>query len=96
MEVSASGEKCIYEKEKEEVLNEQTDYHGGDHRSRPHPHHERLPSPHLYAGKGKLAKSSADQVRMAVNIAKEMGLEPATPDEAREILGLKGIDKVGF
>ena len=33
---------------------------------------------------------------MAVNIAKEMGLEPATPDDAREILGLKGIDKVGF
>jgi uncharacterized protein (DUF849 family) len=50
----------------------------------------------LYAGKGKMAKSSADQVRMAVNIAKELGWEPATPDEAREILGLKGIDKVGF
>jgi len=50
----------------------------------------------LYAGKGKLATSSAEQVRMAINIAKEMSLEPATPDEARGILGLKGIDKVGF
>ena len=50
----------------------------------------------IYAGKGKMAKSSADQVRMAVNIAREMGLEPAAPDEARAILGLKGIAKVGF
>jgi len=50
----------------------------------------------LYAGKGVLAKSSADQVKMVVNIAKEMSLEPATPDEAREILGLKGIDKVNY
>ncbi len=50
----------------------------------------------LYAGKGIPAKSSADQVKMVVNIAGEMGLEPATPDEAREILGLKGIDRVAY
>ena len=50
----------------------------------------------LYAGKGKLATSSADQVKMAVNIARELSLEPATPDEARAILGLKGISKVAF
>jgi len=50
----------------------------------------------LYAGKGKEATSSADQVKMAVNIAKELSLEPATPDEARAILGLKGLDKVNF
>jgi uncharacterized protein (DUF849 family) len=50
----------------------------------------------LYAGKGKPATSSADQVKMVVNIAKELGSEPATPNEAREILGLKGIDKVAF
>lgn len=50
----------------------------------------------LYAGKGKLATSNADQVRMVVNIAKEMSLEPATPAEAREILGLKGLDKVAY
>jgi len=50
----------------------------------------------LYAGKGKMATSSADQVKMVVNIAREMSLEPATPDEARQILGLKGLDKVAF
>jgi uncharacterized protein (DUF849 family) len=50
----------------------------------------------LYAGKGKLAQASADQVRMVVNIAREMSLEPATPEEARRILGLKGLDKVAF
>ena len=50
----------------------------------------------LYAGRGKQATSSADQVRMVVNIAKELSLEPATPDEVRNILGLKGLDQVGF
>ncbi len=50
----------------------------------------------LYAGKGKKATSSADQVKMAVNIAKELSLAPATPEEAREILNLKGLDKVNF
>jgi uncharacterized protein (DUF849 family) len=50
----------------------------------------------LYAGKGIRAKSSADQVKMVINIAREMGLEPATPDEARQILGLKGLDKVAY
>lgn len=50
----------------------------------------------LYAGRGKLATSSADQVKMAVNVARELSLDPATPDEARAILGLKGIGKVAF
>ena len=50
----------------------------------------------LYAGKGVPAKSSADQVKIVVNIAREMSLETATPDEARRILGLKGIDQVAF
>jgi uncharacterized protein (DUF849 family) len=50
----------------------------------------------LYAGKGKKATSSADQVKMAVNIAKELSLAPATPEEAREFLNLKGLDKVNF
>ena len=50
----------------------------------------------LYAGKGKLATSSADQVKMVVNVARELSLDPATPDEARAILGLKGIGKVAF
>jgi uncharacterized protein (DUF849 family) len=50
----------------------------------------------LWAGKGKLATSSADQVRMARQIVEGLGLELATPDEAREILSLKGGDKVAF
>ncbi|MBD8874688.1 3-keto-5-aminohexanoate cleavage protein [Roseibium polysiphoniae] len=50
----------------------------------------------LWAGKGKLAESSADQVTMVRKIIEGLGLEIATPDEAREILSLKGPDKVGF
>ena len=50
----------------------------------------------LYAGKGVLAKSNADQVEKIVRIARELSLEPATPDEARQILGLKGLDKVNW
>ena len=30
------------------------------------------------------------------NIAKEHGIEPASPDEARQILNLKGLDKVKY
>jgi len=43
-----------------------------------------------------LAKSSAEQVEKAIRIIRELGFEPATSDEAREILGLKGIDKVNY
>lgn len=50
----------------------------------------------LYLEKSVMAKSSGEQVEKIVRIAGEHGLEPATPDEARGILGLKGIDKVGF
>ena len=50
----------------------------------------------LYLEKGRMAKSSAEQVEKIVRIAKEHGLEPATPDEARKILNLKGIDKVKY
>jgi uncharacterized protein (DUF849 family) len=50
----------------------------------------------LYLEKGVLAKSSAEQVEKAIRIARELGLEPATPDEARKLLGLKGPDKVNF
>jgi uncharacterized protein (DUF849 family) len=50
----------------------------------------------LYLTKGVLAKSSAEQVTKIVTIARELGMEPATPDEARQILGLKGLAKVGF
>ena len=50
----------------------------------------------LYLSKGVLAKSNAEQVEKIIRIARELGLEPATPDEAREILKLKGQDKVNF
>lgn len=50
----------------------------------------------IYAGRGVLAKASADQVGMIKRVAAEMSLLPATPDEARQILGLKGLDKVNF
>ena len=50
----------------------------------------------LYAGKGKLAESNAEQVRMIRDIIERLSLEIATPDEAREMLGLKGAGEVGF
>jgi uncharacterized protein (DUF849 family) len=50
----------------------------------------------LWIGKGKLAETNAQQVTQARKIIEGLGLEIATPDEAREILELKGGDKVGF
>ena len=50
----------------------------------------------LWAGPGELAKSNAEQVRLARQIIEGLGLELATPDEAREILSLKGGDQVAF
>ena len=50
----------------------------------------------LWAGPGQLARSNAEQVTKARQIIDGLGLEIATPDEAREILELKGADKVGF
>ena len=50
----------------------------------------------LYLGKGQLAESNADQVAKIRRILQELSLEIATPTEARELLGLKGLDKVGY
>jgi uncharacterized protein (DUF849 family) len=50
----------------------------------------------LYLEKGVLAKSNAEQVAKIIRIAGELGIEAATPSEAREILGLKGLDQVAF
>uniref|UniRef100_UPI0035CC5EE0 BKACE family enzyme n=1 Tax=uncultured Sphingomonas sp. TaxID=158754 RepID=UPI0035CC5EE0 len=50
----------------------------------------------LHIGKGRLAASNAEQVAKIVRILAEMGREPATPAEARAMLGLKGGDHVGF
>lgn len=50
----------------------------------------------LYIEKGKFAKSNAEQVEKIIRILREFGAEPATPQEGREILDLKGIDKVNW
>jgi uncharacterized protein (DUF849 family) len=50
----------------------------------------------LWVGPGKLARSNADQVRLIRQVLDGLSLEVATPDEAREILQLKGGDKVAF
>jgi uncharacterized protein (DUF849 family) len=50
----------------------------------------------LWIGPGKLAETNAQQVTKARQIIEGLGLEIATPDDAREILGLKGGDKVNF
>ncbi len=50
----------------------------------------------LWIGKGQLAKSNAEQVLKVRGILDGLGLEVATPAEARQILQLKGVDKVEF
>lgn len=50
----------------------------------------------LWLDKGELAKSNAAQVTRVRQIVEGLGLEVATPDEARQILALKGGDKVAF
>lgn len=42
----------------------------------------------IYYAKGELAKSNAQLVAKIVRIGRELGKEPATPEEAREYLGL--------
>ena len=50
----------------------------------------------LWDGPGRLAESNAAQVRRVRPILEGLGLEVATPAEAREILALKGGDQVAF
>lgn len=50
----------------------------------------------VYAGMGKLAASSAEQVGIMCNILENLSMDIATPAEAREVLRLKGGDHVGF
>ena len=50
----------------------------------------------LWIGAGRLAASNAEQVRAARQIVEGLGLQVATPDEARTILGLKGPTAVNF
>jgi len=50
----------------------------------------------LWIAPGKLAESNAQQVRAARQIIEGLGLEIATPEGARQILDLKGGDRVNF
>ena len=50
----------------------------------------------IYLSKGVLAKSNAEQVIKIKKILEELGMQIATPDETRSILGLKGKDLVNF
>ena len=50
----------------------------------------------LWAGPGRPAKSSAEQVTLVRQIIEGLGLRIASPDEARNILSLKGASAVGF
>jgi uncharacterized protein (DUF849 family) len=50
----------------------------------------------LWIGAGRLAESNAQQVTQVRRILEGMGLDIASPDEAREILSLKGGDMVNF
>jgi len=50
----------------------------------------------LYIGRGELAKSNADQVTKIRGIIEALGLDIATPAEARQMLDLKGADAVAF
>src|SRR4051812_16231500 len=50
----------------------------------------------LWIGRGKLAASNAEQVAKVRRLLEELGLAVATPNEAREMLKLKGGRNVGF
>ena len=50
----------------------------------------------LYCGYGKLARGSNEQVERVVKMAEQLSIGPASPDEARKMLGLKGKEKVNF
>jgi 3-keto-5-aminohexanoate cleavage enzyme len=45
----------------------------------------------IYYSKGELAKSNAQLVAKSVKIIRDIGYEIASPDEAREIIGLKKV-----
>src|SRR5690349_8214155 len=50
----------------------------------------------LWLGRGQLAKTNAEQVTKARRIIEEVGLTVATPDDARQMLKLKGGRNVAF
>jgi uncharacterized protein (DUF849 family) len=50
----------------------------------------------LYIAKGELARSNAEQVTKIRKIVEELGRTIATPEEARQMLGLKGAGETAF
>jgi uncharacterized protein (DUF849 family) len=50
----------------------------------------------IYLRKGRLAESNAEQVDKIVRILAELSREPLNPAATREVLGLKGLDRVAF
>jgi uncharacterized protein (DUF849 family) len=50
----------------------------------------------LWSGRGRLARSNAEQVTLARKIIEALGLEVASADEARDMLALKGAARVAF
>lgn len=50
----------------------------------------------LFIGPGRLAVNNAEQVAKIRTILETLDMEPASPDEAREMLALKGGDRVNF
>jgi uncharacterized protein (DUF849 family) len=50
----------------------------------------------LFIGKGKLAASNAELVSKMRHILEELSIDVASPDEARQMLELKGVGNVKF
>jgi uncharacterized protein (DUF849 family) len=50
----------------------------------------------LWLGRGQLAKSNAEQVAKAKRLLEELGFTVASPDDARQMLKLKGGRNVAF
>ncbi|MBB4304741.1 uncharacterized protein (DUF849 family) [Rhodobium orientis] len=50
----------------------------------------------IYIARGELARSNADQVALIRQIVEKLGRVVATPDDAREMLDLKGADRTAF
>jgi len=50
----------------------------------------------LFIPRGKLASSNAEHITRFRRIVEDPGCEIATPDEAREMMALKGVDRVQF
>jgi 3-keto-5-aminohexanoate cleavage enzyme len=44
----------------------------------------------IYYERGRLAESNSELIARVARIAREMGREPATPDQARQIIGITG------